>query len=81
MMRAGVSSGAVVMARVEDDGPEQNCGRQYGNPRVAHSRTWFSAGGCLICETRSGRSEWYADTAFHGEHPIGRKVRATSSGV
>ncbi|MFO1115135.1 MAG: adenylate/guanylate cyclase domain-containing protein [Beijerinckiaceae bacterium] len=69
MMRAGVSSGAVVMARVEDDGPEQTA---VGNTVILASRiqNLAPAGGCLICENTQRQVEWYADTAFHGEHPI-----------
>ncbi len=69
VMRVGVSSGSVVMAKVEGEGAEMTA---VGNAVNLASRiqSLASPGRCLICDTTRRLVEWLVDLSFDGEHQI-----------
>ena len=68
-LRAGISSGRVVMAAVEGDGGPVTA---VGNAVNLASRVQALApeGACLICDATRRLVEWRADLTFDGEHGI-----------
>ncbi len=73
-MRAGVSSGIAVMARVEDDGPALTAVGDTVN-LASRIQALAPAGGCLICEATRRHVEWLVDMSFDGEHTIKGKAK------
>lgn len=69
VMRAGVSTGLVVMAAVEGDNAPLTA---VGSPVNLASRVQALApsGGCLVCDATRRLVEWYAELGFDGEHEI-----------
>ena len=67
IMRAGVSSGMAVMARVEGDSAEVTAVGDYGKLGVTPSGL-APAGGTMICDATRRLVEWLVDMTFDGEH-------------
>ncbi len=68
-MRAGVSSGIVVMAPVEGDGAPLTAVGSTVN-LASRIQALAQARGCLICDATRRLVEWFVDVSFDGEHEI-----------
>ena len=74
IMRAGVSSGIVVMAPVEGEGAALTAVGDTVN-LASRLQVLAPAGGTMICDATRRLVEWLADTSFDGEQPIKGKSK------
>lgn len=68
-MRAGVSSGVVVLAPVEGEGSPLTAVGSTVN-LASRIQALAQSGGCLICDATRRLVEWFADLSFDAEHAI-----------
>jgi len=74
IMRAGVSSGIAVMARVEDESAAVSAVGDTVN-LASRLQALAPAGASLTCDATRRLVEWLVDMSFDGEHPIKGKTK------
>jgi class 3 adenylate cyclase/tetratricopeptide (TPR) repeat protein len=68
-MRAGVSSGVIVLAAIEGEGTQMTAVGSTVN-LASRIQALAQAGGCLICDATRRLVEWFAEVSFDAEHAI-----------
>lgn len=68
-MRAGVSSGVIVLAAIEGEGTPMTAVGSTVN-LASRIQALAQAGGCLICDATRRLVEWFVEVSFDAEHAI-----------